>query len=102
MSINSTVSASGDTVTIKISGRFDFSIHRDFRHAYEKAKPTSSQPCFVVDLSGTEYMDSSALGMLLLLREHAGSDNSNVKITNCRPVIKEILDIANFDKLFSI
>jgi len=102
MSINSTVSASGDTVTIKISGRFDFSIHRDFRQAYEGAKPTSNKPCFVVDLSETEYMDSSALGMLLLLREHAGDDNANVKITNCRPVIKEILDIANFDKLFSI
>ncbi|VAW85620.1 Anti-sigma B factor antagonist RsbV [hydrothermal vent metagenome] len=102
MSISTAVSASGDTVTITISGRFDFSIHRDFRLAYEDAKSTSEKPSFVVDLSGTDYMDSSALGMLLLLREHAGGDESNIKISNCRPVIKEILDIANFDKLFAI
>jgi len=102
MSINSSVSANGDTVTITISGRFDFSIHRDFRQAYEKSESASENPNFVVDLSGTDYMDSSALGMLLLLREHAGGDNANVKIANCRPVIKEILDIANFSKLFSI
>jgi len=102
MSISSSVSANGDTVTITISGRFDFSIHGGFRQAYEKSESKSKNPNFVIDLSGADYMDSSALGMLLLLREYAGGDDAKVKIANCRPVIKEILDIANFDKLFSI
>lgn len=102
MALTARVSDDGATVTIAISGRFDFGIHREFRNAYEKADVKNPHPKFVVDLSGTEYMDSSALGMLLLLREHAGGDRSDVVIVNCRPVIKEILDIANFDKLFTI
>ena len=102
MSLSTQISEDGRTVTISISGRFDFGIHREFRNAYEKAEITEANPKFVVDLGGTDYMDSSALGMLLLLREHAGGDKSDVAIVNCRPVIKEILDIANFDKLFAI
>lgn len=102
MSLSTRVSDDGASVTIAISGRFDFGIHREFRNAYEKAEVKTPHPKFVVDLGGTEYMDSSALGMLLLLREHAGGDRSDVTIVNCRPVIKEILDIANFDKLFTI
>ena len=102
MALTTNISNDGSTVTIQISGRFDFGIHREFRNAYEKAEVNTGAPRYVVDLGGTEYMDSSALGMLLLLREHAGGDRSDVSIVNCRPVIKEILDIANFDKLFSI
>ena len=102
MSVNTVVSNDGSTVNIAISGRFDFGIHREFRKAYEGAETTASQPKFVVDLASTDYMDSSALGMLLLLREHAGGDNADVKVINCRPVIREILDIANFDKLFDV
>ena len=102
MALTTQVSNDGTTVTIVIAGRFDFGIHREFRNAYEKAEIKVPQAKFEVDLSGTEYMDSSALGMLLLLREHAGGDKADVSITNCRPVIKEILDIANFDKLFTI
>jgi anti-anti-sigma factor len=48
------------------------------------------------------YFDSSALGMLLLLRDHAGGDDSQIKIVNCNADVKKILTISNFDKLFSI
>jgi anti-anti-sigma factor len=102
MPLTTQVSADGAAVTIAINGRFDFGVHREFRNAYEKAEIKAPHPNYIVDLAGTEYMDSSALGMLLLLREHAGGDSSSVRIVNCRPVIKEILDIANFDKLFTI
>lgn len=102
MALEVIVSEDGGTVTIKIKGRFDFDIHREFRDAYENCGAASPNPNFVIDLMETEYMDSSALGMLLLLREHAGSDRSKVAIINCDKVTKEVLDIANFDKLFSV
>ena len=55
---------------------------------------------YVVDLSNTEYLDSSALGMLLLLREHAGGENANIEITQASADVRKILDVANFSKLF--
>jgi anti-anti-sigma factor len=54
-------------VVIKVKGRFDFSCHASFREAYAKA-PDGCE--FVVDMEEASYMDSAALGMLLLLREH--------------------------------
>ena len=43
-----------------------------------------------------------ALGMLLLLRDHAGGDGSNIRIINCNPDVKKILAISNFEQLFNI
>jgi anti-anti-sigma factor len=98
--VTSSVSNNGRSVAIKITGRFDFQCHRDFRDAYAKH---AGKPCdYVVDLSGTDYMDSSALGMLLLLREHAGGDRATVVISQPNPTINKILTIANFHKMFKI
>ena len=57
---------------------------------------------YTVDLAGTDYLDSSALGMLLLLREHAGGEGAAIQIINASPDVKKILDVANFGKLFDI
>ncbi len=55
-----------------------------------------------MDLQETTYLDSSALGMLLLLRDHAGGDKANIEIRNCSPDVKKILSISNFEQLFEI
>ena len=99
MSISATASENRSEVTISVNGRFDFSLHKDFRDAYRNQSPTAK---YIIDMSKTDYMDSSALGMLLLLREHAGGDKSNIVISGCQPDIKKILTISNFQKLFSI
>ena len=100
MAITSTVSADGSQLTIYIQGRFDFSSHQDFRNAYEKLSKTPSR--FRVDLQGTSYLDSSALGMLLLLRDYAGGERADIEIVNCSQDVKKILLISNFEQLFSI
>lgn len=100
MAITSTVSADGNQVTIYIQGRFDFSSHQEFRAAYEKL--SRSPNLFRIDLQGTTYLDSSALGMLLLLRDFAGGDKANIEITNCTSDVKKILTISNFEQLFTI
>ncbi len=87
-------------VTINIKGRFDFSIHQDFRNAYENVDPKPDS--FEVDLRATSYLDSSALGMLLLLRDYAGGDQSNVNIANANAEVSKILTISNFEQLFTI
>jgi len=94
-----TTSTSGNKHTIKIQGRFDFAVQSDFRKAYEEVPGSNS---FILDFAATEYMDSSALGMLLLLRDYAGGESAKIELTNCRAEIKNILEISNFQKLFKI
>ena len=98
MSVTVTESDNGQVV-IKVAGRFDFSCHQEFIAGY-KSFPKGEKR-FVVDLAGTEYMDSSAMGMLLQLRDY-GDNASGVSRVNGKEGVMEILRIANFDKLFKI
>jgi anti-anti-sigma factor len=99
MSVTSNRSPDEQQLTIKIKGRFDFSTHQDFRGAYEKETKAKR---YVVDLKETNYLDSSALGMLLLLRDHAGGERADVRLENCSADVVKILAISNFSKLFTI
>jgi len=89
----------GKQVNVIVSGRFDFKDHTQFRDAYKSYDANAS---YVLDMTSADYMDSSALGMLLLLREHAGGDNAKIEVIGCKEEIKKILSIANFQKLFEI
>ncbi|MBE8717401.1 STAS domain-containing protein [Cellvibrio polysaccharolyticus] len=100
MAISSSVSADGSQLTIAVEGRFDFSSHQAFRMAYEKLPKVPT--LFRVDLRDATYLDSSALGMLLLLRDYAGGDKASIEIINCSPDVKKILTISNFEQLFTI
>lgn len=100
MSITTNLATNNKSITIKINGRFDFSLHNDFRNSYKDIIITSGE--YVIDLSTTEYLDSSALGMMLLLKEHADSQGCSVKLTGYSSEIKEILTIASFDKIFTL
>ncbi|MEK1839752.1 STAS domain-containing protein [Pseudomonas sp. NPDC089918] len=100
MSVVTEVSPDGKKLTISIEGRFDFGRHQEFRESYEGLNSTPES--IVVDLKKATYLDSSALGMLLLLRDHAGGDNSDIRVVNSSSDVKKILAISNFDKLFDI
>lgn len=88
----------GKTVIV-LQGRFDFNVHREFRDVVDqaiKAAPAS----IVVDLGAVDYLDSSALGMLLMLRDKAKSTGKEVSLGNAQGSVKQVIDIANFGKLF--
>jgi len=53
----------------------------------------------VVDFTSTTYIDSAALGMLLLLRDRVG-DARQIRLANCKGQPDQVLRIANFHKLF--
>jgi anti-anti-sigma factor len=100
MSLSTSVSADGQTYTIEIKGKFDFNFVQDFRNAYSNIE--NQLDIVIVDLRETEYMDSSALGMLLNMQKSLSGKVNRIKISNCRPQIKKILQISRFDKKFDI
>ena len=90
----------GDQVIIRVSGQLKFSSHDEFRDAYQDEVSVSMS--YVVDLSSAHYIDSSGLGMLLMLREHAGGDSSKIEIRGANDRVKKILEIASFGMFFKI
>ncbi|MDG9670886.1 STAS domain-containing protein [Hahella sp. CR1] len=99
MRIETRESDDGAVVTIIVSGRFDIYLFNQFKASYE-AFPKST--IFHIDLRYTEYMDSSALGMLLNMRSYLGGDCAKIKIVTSSTGIQKVLEIAKFSKKFSI
>ncbi len=95
-------SQDGNKGIIKLSGRFDFNKHREFRGAYEPMLTQADIAEIVVDMGAVDYLDSSALGMLLMLKDKVSSSKKQVTLTNVGGSVLQVLDIANFGKLFKI
>lgn len=94
--IRSNLTDDKQTLKVWIEGRFDFHLHREFRNAYRDYADIKS---IVIDLTHTVYVDSSALGMLLLVRE--SHSNTRIILSNINPKIRTVLTIAHFDRLFT-
>lgn len=90
----------GKEVTIRISGDFDFSTLDQFRTAYSDLDLGLVK--LNIDLSATAHLNSEGLGLLLILREYAGGDESNLSITGCGSDIRRIFTASGFENFFDI
>lgn len=100
MSINSNISDDGKTLVISIEGRFDVSCHKSFSDAY--TDKLTSVSTVVMDLANLEYIDSSGLGMMLMLKEKAAAEKADIQIINPSAGVMKIFKTTNYDKLFNI
>jgi anti-anti-sigma factor len=98
MNVISYQTEGGRKAIIEVHGRFDFRLHREFRLAYEHAEGARQ---YWVDLRQATHIDSSALGILLLLRDHAGDSKDDVCIAAHGEVLK-VIQMANFQDLFDV
>ncbi len=87
-------------VRFVLSGSFTFDAYRDFKAEYTPVLDSGEFNELEIDLGGVEYLDSSALGMLLLLKERVG--NKPVVLSNARGTVKSVLEIANVHQLFTM
>jgi len=100
MTISVTRNDDKNETSIVINGRFDFSMNNEFRKILTDSNADGG--AYLIDMGAVDDLDSSALGMLLLLRERAGGETANIKIQRCRPDIIEMLKMANFQTMFDI
>jgi anti-anti-sigma factor len=100
--MNIATSINSNQARIRLAGRFDFNSHRHFKQACEGALTEPAVGEVVVDMASVDYLDSSALGMLLILRDRGTAANKRIVIENCAGAVSDVLRIANFQKLFTM
>lgn len=100
MSVQYSFDETSKTLKLRLNGRLDFASHQTFSNAYQ-SQPTSNVEHYVLNMEELTYLDSSALGMLLLLKDFASKD-AKISIINCIPDVYKIFEIANFNQLFNI
>ena len=93
-------SAPGVT-TVDIRGRLCFSDHALFREVIAAFdRPAGERLIF--DLGALEFIDSSGLGMLIIARDEAKKRQLAFEIENVRAEVKRLMDMARFDRHFTI
>jgi anti-anti-sigma factor len=90
---------SGDTTTLVISGDFRFDLYTEFRSALEALDPKTK---LILDLGRVSSMDSSAMGMLLNMKQTLGRGDREIRILNTPDNILKLLLMARFDRKFEI
>jgi HptB-dependent secretion and biofilm anti anti-sigma factor len=92
----------GNEGRIILNGVFDFSVQNDVREIINETLGREEIKNIIVDMAGVSFMDSSAIGLLLLLNDKAQADGKSVKVINCRDTIREIFSIGGFDSILTI
>ncbi len=90
----------GQQARIVLVGHFTFEAHRAFRAAYGDIVGNPDITQLDVDFAGVDYLDSSGLGMLLLLRERMAQ--RTVRLLNTHGPVRTVLEVANFSRLFDM
>ncbi len=100
MAIN--VQVHGKVGRMEISGRFDFQMHREFKDAYTRLTGNAALSEIEIEMGKVDYLDSSALGMLMLLKQQSEAAKKTVALLNPSAMVKQVLEVANFNKIFNI
>ena len=88
--------------TLTLRGRFDFSQYSVFKEEQNRVLDKDSINEIVLDFGGLEYLDSAALGIMLVLLDKAKAKGQTVTIRRAKGVVREILDVAHFERMFII
>ncbi len=89
------------THRIVLDESFDFENHREFREFWRDALAQKAKK-IVVDFANVKYIDSSALGMLMLVKHEVDGIDCQIELTNVSGHARNILQLVKFDDKFDI
>nr|CRH04752.1 Putative anti-sigma-factor antagonist [Candidatus Magnetococcus massalia] len=87
----------GDTMRIIVKGNLTFN---DSDHVQKLAKSIVTQRRVEVDLSAIDILDSTSLGLLLILKKSLADPQIPIKLVGLSDELKRMLQIAAFQQLF--
>ena len=95
----------GEALVVAPVGRVDESTWEEFGSQLSRGIEQASsheQELLIVDLSGIEYMSSRGLRALTLAKQLGRAAGVSIRLASPNEVMREILAISRYDKLFGI
>ncbi|WP_109474464.1 STAS domain-containing protein [Ornithinimicrobium cavernae] len=93
-----TDSAHGEVTVLQCEGRLTMTTARPFREAIE-ARITGGTTRLVLDLSATEFIDSSGLGALIAGLKRARQAGGDLRIAGAGTQVLTVLNLTNLDRV---
>jgi anti-anti-sigma factor len=90
-----------DGVVIALRGAFTFKDHHSFRALLDVLKGGGGGG-HVLDLSGLDFVDSAALGMLLIADDEARAAGRTLTLRRPPSRIARLMELAAMDTIFTI
>lgn len=90
------------TTTLHLSGRFDFNTLSAFHEVCEDLPVQADLLGVEINFLNVDYLDSSALSVLLMLREKLLAAGKEIALSGARGNVRQVFEIANFNRLFRI
>lgn len=92
----------GKTAVLQLDGQFVFDSHKALRAVCAPILANATTDFIQLELSRVEYLDSSALGLMLLMKEKAVNAGKAVQIKGARGTVLQVLEVAKFDRFFEL
>ena len=96
-----TVEIHGPIASILLSGNVDYSTQEEIQNAGHKALSANQVREIHIDFTEVSFVDSSIIRALLILQRETDAKGKSLVLFNCNDTIREVFEIAGFDKLFT-
>ena len=90
----------GDRAQVVLPNRFDYGYHKEFQRQCTEYIASETIAAIVFDFSRVEYLDSAALGMMMMWQRRAASVNKKMMIKGAKGATAQILAMANMQRIF--
>lgn len=87
-------------MVLQLSGELDIAGKDELRAALDSAAEQSDD--VDIDLSRVNYADSTALGLLIALRNKLRERGGKVRLVSPSPRVRKLLEYAGLDQAFDI
>lgn len=92
----------GHQYELAFSGRFTFSDHSKFQKIISILSCENKITKVLIDMSLLEFVDSAALGMILMIAENLKKRDGSLVLQHPTGQVARILEISQFSKLITI
>ena len=95
----------GDAMIARVDGRVDESTWQDFGAALSDGVARAgkkSLPRMIIDFADLAYMSSRGLRVLTVAKREADDAGVEIELASPNDVMREILAISRYDKLFTV
>jgi len=94
-------STKGDAVLVTLAGRFEFGTRQDYKQVIAQIVQDGYLR-LVLDLEQVTFLDSSALGLLLLTDQKFKLKQGTVGLVNPTGYVRQVLELANLPRVIPV
>ncbi len=87
----------GQTATLKLEGSFTYTQRKLFQDTL-KNLATKNVEHVVVDLAQVAFLDSAALGLLMITHRQLVADKRRLSLAHPQSTVRQIIELANLHK----